>query len=265
MSTKAGKPIILFVLSLLIVIGGGASAWAIAEIEEPSAEVMESPAVTKPVPAPKTIKTPIWQADPVTGCKVWNPTPYPDDESFTWTGGCKDGYLEGTGVFQWVGNGKLGRKFEGLLVQGKINGKGSYIWPSGAHYEGDWIDNKRTGKGIFTWPNGDRYDGDLIDDVRNGKGVLTGTLKDGGSFRYEGDFVQNKSHGKGNISWGNGNRYEGDWVEGKRTGKGVYIWSNGNRYEGDFADGILTGYGIYRFADGRILQGRFQNGKYIGP
>ena len=50
--------------------------------------------------------SPVWaegkfQENPATGCKVWNPNPQPG-ESFTWTGACKDGYLSGHGIFEWI-------------------------------------------------------------------------------------------------------------------------------------------------------------------
>lgn len=51
-----------------------------------------------------------FQADPATGCKVWNPNPQPN-ETFTWTGTCKEGFLSGAGVFEWRVDGKLAERF----------------------------------------------------------------------------------------------------------------------------------------------------------
>lgn len=42
-----------------------------------------------------------------------------------------------------------GDKFEGVLRDGKRNGKGKYIWVDGDVYEGDFKENKRSGKGKF--------------------------------------------------------------------------------------------------------------------
>ena len=35
------------------------------------------------------------------GCRIVNPFPRAD-ETATWTGGCKDGLVDGTGVLQWT-------------------------------------------------------------------------------------------------------------------------------------------------------------------
>ena len=55
-----------------------------------------------------------FQADPVTGCKVWNPNPQPN-ETFTWSGTCKEGYLSGPGIFEWLVDGKVAERFEGVM------------------------------------------------------------------------------------------------------------------------------------------------------
>ena len=114
-----------------------------------------------------------WQADPVTGCKVWNAFPNLND-SFTWTGGCKDGFLEGSGLFEWISpNGAPAGKYEGSIMGGKFHGKGRLTYTDGAVYEGDFIDGKRTGKGVFIWAeDGQRYEGEFVDGKRHGYGVM---------------------------------------------------------------------------------------------
>src|ERR1700722_3526000 len=46
-----------------------------------------------------------WIADKKSGCRVWNPSPEPED-SITWQGSCADGFAEGNGTLQWFSNGK---------------------------------------------------------------------------------------------------------------------------------------------------------------
>lgn len=114
-----------------------------------------------------------WQAEPATGCKVWNASPQLKD-SFTWTGGCKDGLLDGTGLFQWVSpSGAINGTYEGTMVGGKFHGKGRLTYTDGAVYEGDFVSGIRTGKGVFIWAeDGQRYEGDFVNGKRHGYGVM---------------------------------------------------------------------------------------------
>ena len=103
-----------------------------------------------------------WIADPVTGCKVWNGNPQPN-EAVRWTGPCSDGRAHGQGTVQWFTDGK-----------------------PGARYDGEYRDGKANGQGVFVWASGNRYEGEFRDDMANGSGTVTirgvqysGTWKDG--------------------------------------------------------------------------------------
>ncbi len=52
-----------------------------------------------------------------------------------------------------------GSKYVGDIVNGKMHGQGTYIWPSGAKYTGEWKNGKMNGQGTYIWPNGDKYVG----------------------------------------------------------------------------------------------------------
>jgi hypothetical protein len=80
-----------------------------------------------------------------------------------------------------------------------INGKGTYIFPSGNKYEGDWKDYKREGYGKATFFNGDKY---------------------------EGYFLNNEFNGKGTYYFRNGMKFQGEYVNGMET-NGHYYSSNG--------------------------------------
>lgn len=67
-----------------------------------------------------------WTTD-TKGCKAWNSSPGPDD-SFTWSGECKNGYIEGTGVLQWYIGKRPDAKYVGSMRNGKMNGKVVYYW-----------------------------------------------------------------------------------------------------------------------------------------
>lgn len=150
--------------------------------------------------------------------------------------------------------------YEGDLVFGSPEGKGTFTWDNGDFYTGSWKNGRRTGKGKIVWANGDVYEGDFLNDERTGKGKCIWKSGD----RYEGDFVNGERTGKGVYIWSNGDRYEGDFVNNARTGKGVYIWSNGDRYEGGFTDNKFDGYGVWTGSNGATREGKWENGEFIG-
>jgi hypothetical protein len=77
-------------------------------------------------------------------CKVFNPRPK-EGERITWSGPCKDGFAEGTGVLQWYLNDNPGTKVEGEYRHGKQNGKSTQTAVSGAKLVANFEDGKLTG------------------------------------------------------------------------------------------------------------------------
>jgi hypothetical protein len=117
------------------------------------------------------------------GCKVWNPSPAPG-ETIRWTGGCKDGFVEGMGVLEWQRGGATYERDEG-----------------------QWRGGRQTGGGSQSWPRG-RYSGQIADSMPNGSGVLIV-----GDARYEGAFVNGKPNGRGVLTNAAG-VYDGVWQDG---------------------------------------------------
>lgn len=219
-----------------------------------------------------------------TGAKIWDDEPLPD-EVVKWSGAMDEkGYATGTGVLQFIQDGKVGITFEGQMLKGKYSGKGIFKFANGDNYEGDFVEGAFCGKGIFKWiETGNYYEGDFVNDTCSGKGVFhwaSGSYYEGdfinnehtgkGIYRwangdyYEGDFVNGKYSGKGMFHWADGDWYEGEFVNDQRSGKGIYQWVNGDRYEGDFENGKRTGKGIFRWADGNCYEGDFINNKRTG-
>ena len=133
------------------------------------------------------------------GCKVWNPHPS-NGETIRWTGGCKDGFVEGMGALEWQREGKTYERDEGQ-------------WRGG-----------RQMSGSQGWPGG-QYDGQLAGGLPSGRGVLSL-----GDARYEGLFLNGKPNGKGTLTNASGS-FEGNWTDGcfndgkRRAAIGVSVQS----------------------------------------
>jgi hypothetical protein len=94
----------------------------------------------------------------------------------------------------------------GEVEEGKANGGGVGIWPTGGLYRGDWVDNERHGEGRYVWSNEHVYEGEFQNDVREGEGT---------------------------YYWPSGERYEGEWSDDKRSGQGILYDKDGNiQYSG---------------------------------
>lgn len=130
-----------------------------------------------------------WIAD-ANGCKIANPFPQPG-ESVTWSGGCKEGRADGTGVLQWFIDGEPRDRFEGTLKDGWADGKGTLV-REGMRYSGDWKRSTQDGYG--------RYEGE------------------DGSW-YEGEWKDGQPHGHGEYQSPDGRRLSGTWVEGEFQGE----------------------------------------------
>jgi len=192
--------------------------------------------------------------------------------------------LTGRGVL-YLQNGK---KFEGNFAKGELNGWCRYISNKAICYEGLFINGKMNGKGEIITINENRkkyiyrgdirnfkkegigtektnefnYEGEFHNDLKHGKGkIIFYNIK---SESYEGDFENGDLTGKGFYVWKNKHTYSGEFLCGKMHGKGIYKWPDGNQYEGDYIHGIKEGFGEFKWADGRIYKGPFKKGKQHG-
>lgn len=176
-----------------------------------------------------------WAVDSATGCKVWNANPQPN-ETVSWSGNCVGGTANGSGILKFYKYRKPSSIFEGVLKDGKCNGKGTYTWANGDKYVGEFKDDKRTGKGTYTHADGEKYVGEWKDGKRNGKGTYT---------------------------YADGGKYVGEWKDGERNGKGTLTEANGDSYSGGFSKNEKHGEGTFTFKSGGSYKGLWQNGQQI--
>lgn len=89
----------------------------------------------------------------------------------------------------------------GEVQDGKANGAGVGIWPTGSIYRGFWKNNRRHGEGTIESHNGEKYEGQWTEGKREGEGV---------------------------YYWPTGERYDGEWKNNRRNGHGTLYDPDGN-------------------------------------
>jgi len=98
-------------------------------------------AATQAMAQPDNSPKPDWITTTNQPCKVWNPSPQPN-EAVTWSGECKDGLAFGQGHLRWEVNGKLDAEYDGRYVNGKRNGHGVLTLADGRKIEGAWVNDE---------------------------------------------------------------------------------------------------------------------------
>ena len=69
-----------------------------------------------------------WFKDPITNCAVWGSALH-GNNLVSWSGDCRDGKANGTGVLNWINDGKLAGRYSGPMW--KVKRKGSAPSTSG--------------------------------------------------------------------------------------------------------------------------------------
>ncbi|GLC42459.1 hypothetical protein PLESTF_000814700 [Pleodorina starrii] len=156
---------------------------------------------------------------------------------------------------------KPGDKFEGTMIHGVRQGKGTYTWSNGAIYTGEYVDNKKHGKGKMVFPDKGVYDGDWVEDVMQGSGTFTYPSGD----VYQGEFVGGKRHGKGMYHYKAACcQLVGDWAEGQFT-YGRWIFKDGSMFMGKFGESKPTSGSYYYSTSSLVQEGHFlKDGTWVG-
>lgn len=217
-------------------------------------------------------------------CLVINPHPVPE-ETISWSGGCANGFAEGSGVLDWYNRGTLYQRFEGRLAAGKKEGAGSLITyqPVKSEMKSMFKDNQPHGRGVWVIETGQTVTGNFE------KGQLIGDIeiKGPGAYLYRGAWLNGMPDGLGHIEYQDGAQYDGEFKFGLKQGQGTLKAPNGQVLTGIFEkdelidDVQITGPGLYHYkgrllnraphgrgsivyADGTEYEGNFANGLRSG-
>ncbi len=176
------------------------------------------------------------------------------------------------------------------------NGRGTFVYPSGARYAGDFKNSEIHGKGTCLYSDGSRYEGEWANRYPEGKGIkflkdgskLTGTWKKGvlmdgqevksngatlvAKGKQDGDGMTIQSgcingdceDGQGIYAYPDGSKYEGQFNKGKIHGWGTFYYNNGDKYVGTFKENVANGKGTIFHADKTQTVGEWKDGEYIG-
>lgn len=173
-------------------------------------------------------EAPGWLTNENSSCKFYTQR-NSAHRTFTWTGPCRNGLVHGEGKLSVYEADRKLYDFEGLLLDGKINGPGVLRWAfDGDVYEGHFENNELNGLGKFYNDDGDHYEGNYVNWQRSGEGT----------YWYEPEDIKFK--------------YVGEWKNDEPNGVGTLYYRDGVSKHGIFKNG--------EFIEERTLESSIQNG-----
>lgn len=117
--------------------------------------------------------------------------------------------------------------------------------------------NCNNGKGIYIFKSGAKYDGKF----KNGRIYDYGTLYFSNGSVYVGQWKNQRRSGQGQIKYKDGSTYSGNFENNKRSGFGKLTTNSGAIYEGEWENDLQHGIGIYTSEDGHSLKSKWINGE----
>jgi hypothetical protein len=176
------------------------------------------------------------------------------------------------------------------------NGKGIFLYPSGAKYIGDFKNGECHGIGTCYYTDQSKYQGEWKNRYPEGKGTKTyadgtkrtGLWKKGKPVDENGqiseDYIAKKKEerqddgtniqsgcltgdcqgGQGVFAYPDGSKYEGQFMKSKFDGWGTFYFANGDKYIGTFKENYPQGNGTRYHADGTQESGEWREGEFIG-
>lgn len=180
------------------------------------------------------------------------------------SGDCQNG--KGTYVYP------SGAKYIGEFNAGEIHGVGVCYYTNGTKYSGQWAHRYPEGKGTKTYPDGTKrggtwLKGQMIDEdgnVLEDTWVAKGEEEDDGTNIQTGCISGDCENGKGVFAYADGSKYEGNFVESRLEGQGTFYYLNGDKYVGAFRNNYSHGKGVFIYADGTKTAGDWREGEFYG-
>lgn len=148
-----------------------------------------------------------------------------------------------------------------------INGKGTFVYPSGAKYIGDFKNGEIHGIGVCYYTNNSKYSGQWRNRYPEGKGTKTysdgttrtGLWKKGKPVDAQGNVLEEYIAKTKEERQDDGTNIQSGCLSGNcKNGQGIYAYPDGSKYEGHFANGKFDGPGTFWFADGDRYVGHFK-------
>ena len=175
------------------------------------------------------------------------------------TGDC----VNGKGIFIY----KSGAKYTGHFKDGQIHGVGACEYTDGSKYQGMWQNRYPHGKGTKTFPDGSQWTGTWEQGIpvnEAGQVIHDLTSKGDGISVQSGCIAGNCVNGSGTFAYPDGSTYVGSFVDEQPHGKGVFTDANGEEYRGQFAKGYRHGRGVVTRTNNIQTKGEWRRGEYMG-
>jgi hypothetical protein len=140
----------------------------------------------------------VWQPkgnDSKTGTPKWNNMAYGKDIAKEVYIGLTEKKLP-SGLGRWSIEGSSRLEYEGIWLEGRPNGHGTFILDGRRVYQGQVLDGRPEGEGTYFWADGMTYWGHLTEGRFDGQGTIR----------------------KANME------YRDFWKQGHRSGQGVFSW-----------------------------------------
>jgi uncharacterized protein (TIGR02145 family) len=188
---------------------------------------------------------------------------------FVYKGQWKTGKMEGTGEWEFIGNGE---KYKGAFVNNLFQGEGNFTYRDGHLYIGSWANGKRNGKGEIYFPyqkvefpicefgavKAVNLSVEWKNDTANGIGQLTYLVKSNKAGVPDEEVVLTNKREEPIY-----------WKGFKATGTiSAVVFTNGNQFKGEVKNGSVSdGELFYKVAGAEELgykKGVWQNGLFTG-
>ncbi|MBU6340772.1 MAG: caspase family protein [Bacteroidetes bacterium] len=181
------------------------------------------------------------------------------------SGDCKNG--KGTFLFP------SGAKYIGDFKNGEIHGVGVCYYTDNSKYSGEWKHRYPDGRGTKTYPDGTKRTGLWIKGrpVDENGNILEDYIahkkeekQDDGTNIQSGCLSGDCKTGLGVFAYPDGSKYEGNFIDGKYEGSGTFYFANGDKYVGDFKNNFPHGKGTRYLKNGDKETGEWSNGEFLG-